>query len=130
MHKVSIILISDISLILLSACSGVNVDKTVNSSSSSSTSITSSTTDSSKKFDELSLKLILIADIVDSRVKEYPYLEGLTLYCFVDNSDLYLQITNNADTGHSIYKLLINDDDTTSTQDIRYLNKKDMKKTT
>ncbi len=49
MHKVSIILISDISLILLSACSGVNVDKTVNSSSSSSTSITSSTTDSSKK---------------------------------------------------------------------------------
>ncbi|HBJ8560655.1 TPA: hypothetical protein LEM18_002268, partial [Listeria monocytogenes] len=54
----------------------------------------------------------------------------LTLYCFVDNSDLYLQITNNADTGHSIYKLLINDDDTTSTQDIRYLNKKDMKKTT
>ncbi|EIE8298019.1 TPA: hypothetical protein RFK67_000557 [Listeria monocytogenes] len=76
------------------------------------------------------MKLILIADIVDSRVKEYPYLEGLTLYCFVDNSDLYLHITNNADTGHSIYKLLINDDDTTSTQDIRYLNKKDMKKTT
>lgn len=132
MQKASIILTSGISLILLSACSGTNIDKadkTTNSSSFSSTSEILSTADSSKKdsskkqFDELSqeIKLVLMADIVDSRVKEYPNLEGLTLYYFVDNSDLYLQITSGAGTGHPIYKLLINDNGMTPTQGVCYL---------
>lgn len=132
MQKASIILTSSISLILLSACSGINVykaDKTANSSSVSSTSESLSTVDSSKKnsskkqFDELSqeIKLVLMADMVDSRVKEYPNLEGLTLYYFIDNSDLYLQITSGAGTGHPIYKLLINDNGITPTQGVCYL---------
>ncbi|MBK1965604.1 hypothetical protein [Listeria ivanovii] len=74
-------------------------------------------------FDALSqeLKVVLMADTVDSHVKHYSNLEGFTLYYTIDNKDIYLQITSGTGTGHPIYKLLMSAEGATPIQGICYL---------
>ncbi|ELS0448355.1 hypothetical protein PSG76_09810 [Enterococcus faecalis] len=137
MKKTSIILLCAISLTLISACSTNTKEETSQKSSdiSSSTTINSSQSttevseDTSNKlsvneqFDSLpqEVKIVLIADIVDARVREYPNLEGLTLLYCIDGNDFYLQITSGVGSGHPIYKLTMTDDGITPVQGISYL---------
>lgn len=105
--------------------SSISSSTTINSSQST-TEISEDTSNKSsinEQFDSLSqeVKTVLIADIVDSRVREYPNLEGLTLLYCIDSNDFYLQITSGAGSGHPIYKLAITDDGITPVQGISYL---------
>ncbi|MBO1308685.1 hypothetical protein JZO70_21100 [Enterococcus sp. 669A] len=132
MKKLSIILTSGLSLVLLSACTGGSNETAQESSSnvvstSTSSSISSSTTQSSQteneKYDELpqELKIVAMADIVDSRIKDYPNLEGLTLHYLVDNDDVYLFITSGVGSGHPIYKLSVSEEGVTPVQGVVYM---------
>ena len=140
MEKKQIVLVAGISLLLLSSCS---MNKKINHTTSSTSEQLLETTSTSTQttiestlseniseekpltahFDALSqeLKVILMADTVDSRVKDYPNLEGLTLYYTIDDKDIYLQITSGAGTGHPIYKLLMGAEGVTPTQGVCYL---------
>ncbi|MFB5455244.1 hypothetical protein ACE40W_07110 [Enterococcus avium] len=136
MKKNRIALVAGISLLLLSSCStNKNIQHKTSSTSehlleTTNTSIQSTTESTrsdnkpiSAQFDALSqeLKIVLMADTVDSRVKDYPNLEGLTLYYIIDNKSVYLQITSGVGTGHPIYKLSIDEEGVTPIQGICYL---------
>lgn len=125
MKKAILILVSGISLALLTACSRGNNGDTQETSSNVAVTSTSSSkkTSAKEKYDELSqdVKMVLIANTVDSRIKDYPNLEGLDLYYFLDNEDVYLQITSGAGVGHPIYKLSISDDGVTPMQGVSYM---------
>lgn len=136
MKKNRIALVAGISLLLLSSCStNKNIQHKTSSTSehlleTTNTSIQSTTESTqsdnkpiSAQFDALSqeLKIVLMADTVDSRVKDYPNLEGLTLYYIIDNKSIYLQITSGVGTGHPIYKLSIDEEGVTPIQGICYL---------
>ncbi|MGY3749617.1 DUF4767 domain-containing protein [Vagococcus acidifermentans] len=127
MKKKPLVLLGVAAFLILCGCSSKKPTQTSTERSIQDTSVSTTETKEAAKekqpFDKLSqaTQIVLYADTVDNRVRDYPGLEGLLLSYQMVGNDLYFQISSGAGSGHPVYHLAVDEQGIRPLQAVSYM---------